>query len=247
MTYPKRGLAAFAKPVRMEGARNRRLLVVVPFGGRMPIRVVIADDHPLTREGLRQYIELEDDIEVAGEAASGTDLLVTLDELDPKPDIAIVDARMPGADVAETARAIARRHPTVRVVVLSAFDDSQMVLAAVRAGAGGYLLKSRDAEHIIRALRLVHAGNLVIDPEATPAILRGVTGAEATTDVEPLSDRELQVLRLLAAGCTNRDIANRLTLSSETVKGYVERILKKLRASDRTAAVAEGLRRGLIE
>jgi len=222
-------------------------VTVVVLGGRVPIRVVIADDHPLTREGLRQYIELEDDIEVAGEASSGTDLLVTLDEMEPKPDIAIVDARMPGADVADTARAIARRHPSVRVVVLSAFDDSQMVLAAVRAGAGGYLLKSRDAAHIIRALRLVNEGNLVIDPEATPAILRGVTGSEPASDVEPLSARELQVLRLLAAGCTNRDIAGRLTLSSETVKGYVERILKKLRASDRTAAVAEGLRRGLIE
>ena len=213
----------------------------------MQIKVVIADDHPLTRQGLRQYIDMEDDLVVTGEAASGTDLLRTLEALADKPDIAIVDARMPGADVAETARTISRRYPTVRVVVLSAFDDSHMVLAALRAGAGGYLLKSRDAGHIIRALRLVHEGNLVIDPEATAAILDSVSAPGSASDIDPLSTRELQVLRLLADGHTNRDIASRLTLSAETVKGYVERILKKLRASDRTAAVAEGLRRGLIE
>lgn len=180
------------------------------------------------------------------EASSGEELLAAVERSDPEPDIALIDSRMPRMDGAEAARLLHRRFPAVRIVMLSAFDDPNLVVAAFRAGAVGYLLKTRDPDHIVRAVRLVHEGGLVVDPDVAPIIVRGLGDAERRQG-EPLSERERQVLSQLPSGRTNREIASAMRLSPDTVKGHLDRIFRKLGAQDRTAAVAEGFRRRLIE
>ena len=210
------------------------------------IRVTIADDHVLVRQGLRRYLETAEDIDVVGEAANGTEAVQLVE--DEKPDIALLDIRMPEMDGLQAARAIIERQPNVGVVILTAYDDRHFVVEAVRAGARGYVLKSRDAEHLIQAVRLVADGNMVIDPDLVMVL------AEELSDNQPkerksdvLTQRELEVLQLLAFGHTNRDIGEKLYISPDTVKTHLEHIFEKLGASDRTAAVAEALRRRLID
>ena len=211
----------------------------------MAIWIAIADDHPLARRGLRQYLEAEGDLRVMVEASSGEELLAAVERADPKPDIALIDSRMPSMDGAEAARRLHQRFPAVRIVMLSAFGDPKLVAAAFRAGAAGYLLKTRDPGHIVRAIRLAHEGGLVVDPDVAPSIIvRGLGEAERRQG-EPLSERERQVLSQLPSGRTNREIASAMRLSPDTVKGHLDRIFRKLGAQDRTAAVAEGFRRRL--
>jgi DNA-binding NarL/FixJ family response regulator len=204
------------------------------------IRVAIADDHSLVRQGLRRYLDMADGIEVVGEAANGQELvdLVAKEE----PDIALVDIRMPEMDGLEAARKIRETHPKTGVIMLTAYDDRQFVVEAVRSGARGYVLKARDAEHLIQTVRLVAGGNMVIDPQLVVSQAK-----ERDRRAETLTAREIEVLQLLAFGHTNRDIAERLYISPDTVKTHLEHIFEKLGASDRTAAVAEALRRRLIE
>jgi DNA-binding NarL/FixJ family response regulator len=201
------------------------------------IRVAIADDHSLVRQGLRRYLDMADGIEVVGEASNGKELMELVGETDP--DIALVDIRMPEMDGLEAARDLRDKHPKVGVIMLTAYDDRQFVVEAVRSGARGYVLKARDAEHLIQTVRLVAGGNMVIDPQST--------AKERDRRAETLTAREIEVLQLLAFGHTNRDIAERLYISPDTVKTHLEHIFEKLGASDRTAAVAEALRRRLIE
>ncbi len=210
------------------------------------IRVTIADDHSLVRQGLRRYLETAEDIDVVGEAANGVEAVKLVEE--EMPDIALLDIRMPEMDGLQAARTIVERQPEVGVVILTAYDDRHFVVEAVRAGARGYVLKSRDAEHLIQAVRLVADGNMVIDPDLVMVL------AEELSDNHPkerkrdvLTARELEVLQLLAFGHTNRDIGEKLYISPDTVKTHLEHIFEKLGASDRTAAVAEALRRRLIE
>jgi DNA-binding NarL/FixJ family response regulator len=213
----------------------------------MAIRVLIADDHSLVRQGIRRYLEMADDIEVVGEASNGEEALRLMENGDGL-DIALLDIRMPEMDGLEAARKIQRLHPSVGVIMLTAYDDRQFVVEAVRAGARGYVLKARDAEHLIQTVRLVAGGNMVIDPQLVVALAEELgqsRGRDRKT--ETLTAREVEVLQLLAFGHTNRDIADRLFISPDTVKTHLEHIFDKLGASDRTAAVAEALRRRLIE
>jgi len=210
------------------------------------VRVAIADDHSLVRQGLRRYLETADGIEVVGEAANGRELLEVLDQT--KPQIALVDIRMPEMDGLEAAREIRANHPEVNVIMLSAYDDRQFVVEAVRAGARGYVLKARDAEHLIQTVRLVASGNMVIDPQLVVALAEELSDAkERDRKADTMTAREIEVLQLLAFGHTNKDIAEKLFISPDTVKTHLEHIFEKLGASDRTAAVAEALRRRLIE
>ena len=212
----------------------------------MAIRVAIADDHSLVRQGLRRYLETAEGIEVVGEASNGVELLALVEK--ESPEIALVDIRMPEMDGLEAARGIRERFPDVGVIMLSAYDDRQFVVEAVRSGARGYVLKARDAEHLIQTVRLVAGGNMVIDPQLVVALAEELSDAkEKDRKADTLTAREVEVLQLLAFGHTNRDIAEKLFISPDTVKTHLEHIFEKLGASDRTAAVAEALRRRLIE
>src|SRR5216117_2969697 len=212
------------------------------------IKVIIADDHSLVRQGLRRYLEMAGDIDVVGEASNGLEVLKLMENGDGAPDVALLDIRMPEMDGLEAARRIRQQHPDVGVIMLTAYDDRQFVVEAVRAGARGYVLKARDAEHLIQTVRLVAGGNMVIDPQLVVALAEELTDAkERDRKAETLTAREIEVLQLLAFGHTNRDIAEKLYISPDTVKTHLEHIFEKLGASDRTAAVAEALRRRLIE
>jgi two-component system response regulator DegU len=210
------------------------------------IRVAIADDHSLVRQGLRRYLDMAEDIEVVGEAADGVETISLIEET--RPDIVLLDIRMPEMDGLEAARRIREKYPDVGVIMLTAYDDRQFVVEAVRSGARGYVLKARDAEHLIQTVRLVAGGNMVIDPQLVVALAEELSQAkERDRRAETLTAREVEVLQLLAFGHTNRDIAEKLYISPDTVKTHLEHIFEKLGASDRTAAVAEALRRRLIE
>jgi NarL family two-component system response regulator LiaR len=214
----------------------------------MPISVVIADDHSLVRQGLRRYLEMAGDIEVLGEASNGVEVLRMIEDGTGEPDIVLLDIRMPEMDGLEAARRIRVRHPDVGIIILTAYDDRQFVVEAVRAGARGYVLKARDAEHLIQTVRLVASGNMVIDPQLVVALAEELSAAaDRDKKAETLTAREIEVLQLLAFGHTNKDIAEQLFISPDTVKTHLEHIFDKLGTSDRTAAVAEALRRRLIE
>jgi two-component system, NarL family, response regulator DegU len=215
-------------------------------GRGVSIRVLIADDHSLVRQGLRRYLDMAEDIDVVGEASNGEEALAMVEK--EQPDIVLLDIRMPGVDGLEAARMIRERYPKVGAIMLTAYDDRQFVVEAVRAGARGYVLKARDAEHLIQTVRLVAGGNMVIDPQLVVALAEELSQAkERDRKAETLTAREIEVLQLLAFGHTNRDIAEKLFISPDTVKTHLEHIFEKLGASDRTAAVAEALRRRLIE
>lgn len=212
----------------------------------MTIRVAIADDHSLVRQGLRRYLDMADGIDVVGEAANGKELLDLVQA--ETPDIALIDIRMPEMDGLEAARELRDHHPDVGVIMLTAYDDRQFVVEAVRSGARGYVLKARDAEHLIQTVRLVAGGNMVIDPQLVVALAEELSSAGSRDrKAETLTAREIEVLQLLAFGHTNKDIAEQLFISPDTVKTHLEHIFEKLGISDRTAAVAEALRRHLIE
>jgi len=218
---------------------------------RMTIKVIIADDHSMVRQGLHRYLEMEADIEVVGEASNGREVLSLVEESADEPEVVILDVRMPEMDGLEAARRITERHPEVGVIMLSAFADQEFVIEAVRAGARGYVLKLGDAEDLIRTIHLVADGNVVINPELAPGMAQELWGgASAPQDArrtKPLSPRELEVLRVMALGHTTKEIAKQLEISSQTVKTHIERIFQKLGVSDRAGAVAAGFRRHLID
>ena len=212
----------------------------------MTVRLIIADDHTLVRQGLRQFLEMASDIEVVGEASTGQEVL-DLVAKDP-PDVILLDLRMPEMDGLEVARRVQEEHPEVGVMMLSAYDYRQFVVEAVRAGARGYVLKSMDAEQLIQAVHLVASGNMVFDPQVVVALAEELTRSrEREERGDVLTAREIEVLQLLAFGNSNKDIAEQLDISAETVKTHLEHIFRKLGTSDRTAAVAEALRRRVID
>ena len=212
----------------------------------MAIRVVLGDDHTLVRQGLRRSMEGHGDLEVLGEGATGAEIVQVVRQTNP--DIAILDIRMPEMDGIEACRVITSEDGGTRVVMLTAYDDRHFVIEAVRAGARGYVLKTRDAEHLIRTVRLVADGNMVIDPELVVALAEELSSAqERDRSAETLTERELEVLQHLSFGYSNREIGARLFISADTVKTHLEHLYQKLGATDRTAAVAEAMRRRLIE
>ncbi|HYZ10774.1 MAG TPA: response regulator transcription factor [Actinomycetota bacterium] len=212
----------------------------------MAIRVVLGDDHTLVRQGLRRSMEAEGGLEVLGEGATGAEIVRVVQET--RPDIAVLDIRMPEMDGIEACRLITSDGTGTQVVMLTAYDDRHFVVEAVRAGARGYVLKTRDAEHLIQTIRLVADGNMVIDPELVVALAEELsTAKDRDQAAETLTERELEVLQHLSFGYSNREIGQRLFISADTVKTHLEHIYQKLGATDRTAAVAEAMRRRLIE
>ena len=204
------------------------------------IRVLIVDDQRLMRQGLRTLLELEPDIQVAGEAEDG---LAALERYESGlPDVVLMDIRMPRLDGVEATRRLLARWPAARVVILTTFDDDQSVFEALRAGALGYLLKDVSGSELAEAIRKVAAGGALIEPSVARKVLAEFTRlapaslASAERLPEPLSERELEVLRLLAQGASNRQIAAQLFLAEGTVKNYISAILDKLGVDDRTQA-----------
>ena len=209
------------------------------------LRVVLADDHVMVRQGIRQFLEEEADIAVIAEAADGQEALKLVAE--HRPDLVVLDVQMPGMTGVEATRQIRSRFPGVRILILTAYDDDPYVFALLRAGADGYILKSAPAEELVRAVRSVAAGQTALSPEIARKVVQQVSAPVATREqAEPLSDREIEVLRLTARGMTNKEMGRQLGISARTVQGHLANIYGKLGVYSRTEAVTEALRRGWI-
>jgi DNA-binding NarL/FixJ family response regulator len=204
------------------------------------IGVLIVDDHPVVRDGLSGMFASHPDFEVLGEAADGAEAVRRAQAL--KPDVVLMDLRMPGMDGVSAIRELARREVRARVLVLTTYDTDTDVLPAIEAGATGYLLKDAPRDELIRAVKAAARGESVLSPSVASVVLGMVRSPAA----EPLSAREFEVLELVARGTTNREAAAKLFISEATVKTHLLHIYAKLGVNDRAAAVAEGFNRGLL-
>ena len=205
------------------------------------IRIVVADDHAVVRQGLRSFLSLQEDMEVVGEAADGAEAVDAVERL--QPDVVLMDMVMPGVDGLSAIRRLLELRPETRIVVLTSYADEDQVVPAVRAGAAGYLLKDVQPAELAAAIRTVAAGGALLAPAVTARVLREVVGGGAP---DPgLTAREREVLGLLARGLTNRQIAAELVLSEKTVKTHVSNILGKLGVADRTQAALYAVREGV--
>lgn len=205
------------------------------------IRVLVVDDHPVVRQGLRAFLDLQDDITVVGEASDGASCVATADEL--RPDVVLLDLRMPGTDGVEALRALRERRIPARVLVVTSFVEPATVLPAVRAGAAGYVYKDVDPSALAAAIRAVHAGHVLLHEEVARVLAVG----DARPAAVHLTAREREVLAEVARGRSNREIARILALSEKTVKTHVSAILGKLGVQDRTQAALHAVRTGLVE
>lgn len=212
------------------------------------IRILIADDHAVVREGTRRILEQESDMEVVGEAGDGEEAVNLATSL--KPDVAIMDISMPKMDGIEATKLIKAACPSISVLVLSAYDDDQFVFSLLEAGAAGYLLKSVRSRELVDAIRAVYSGESVLHPSIARKVLnRFVSASGKPEGKEPsgmLSDREMEVLKLAAKGLSNQDIAEKLCLSIRTVQGHLGHIFNKLQVGSRTEAVVRGLKEGWV-
>ncbi|MFE6964200.1 response regulator [Agromyces sp. NPDC057679] len=208
-----------------------------------PIRLLIADDHPIVRDGLRGMFAGDDRFDVVGEANDGAEAVEAARGLDP--DVVLMDLRMPRVDGVTAIRRLAEHGVRARVLVLTTFDSDTEVLPAIEAGATGYLLKDAPADELLRAVESAARGEAVLAPSVAQKLM-GRVREPAPAPAAVLSERELEVLRLIASGSTNRESAAELFISEATVKTHVLHIFEKLGVNDRAAAVAVGYRRGLL-
>jgi len=212
------------------------------------IRVLLAEDHVVVREGTRELIRLEPDMEVVGEASDGAEAIELVNKL--QPDVVIMDIAMPKVNGIEATKQIKALHPNTVVLVLTAYDNDQYIFALLEAGAAGYLLKNVRGDELIDAIRAVHAGESVLHPAvARRVICRMVSPISSHLEervAAPLSEREMEVLNLAAKGLSNKDIAEQLFLSPRTVQAHLGSIFNKLGVASRTEAILYGLRKGWI-
>jgi DNA-binding NarL/FixJ family response regulator len=214
------------------------------------IRILLVDDQRLMREGLRILLQLEPDLEIVGEVGDGQAALDAFETL--QPDIVLMDVRMPGLDGVEATWRLCERWPGARVIILTTFDDDEYVFEGLRAGARGYLLKDVSGQALAEAVRTVAAGGALIEPSVARKVVAEfarVAPPARPADAglaEPLSEREVEIVRLMALGLNNREIAERLSLAQGTVKNYVTNILQKLGARDRTQAALRARELGLL-
>ena len=209
------------------------------------MKVLIADDHPVVREGLSAMLNRQPDIEVVGEAENGRECVEKARKL--RPDIVLMDLRMPEMDGVEAMRQIAATNPEVRFIVLTTYDNDEYIFKGIEAGARAYLLKDSPREELFKAIRAVHRGESLIQPAVAGKVLDRF--AELSRQVkapEALSDREVEVVKLIAEGTANKEIAVSLHISESTVKTHIQTIFQKLGVSDRTGAVTQAIRKGII-
>jgi DNA-binding NarL/FixJ family response regulator len=209
------------------------------------IRVLVVDDHQVVRRGLRTFLEIQDDIEVVGEAADGAEGVALAGEL--SPDVILMDVKMPGTDGVEALRGLSERGSPARVLVVTSFTEQRTVIPALRAGAAGYVHKDIDPDALAAAVRAVHAGHVLLQPEVASALLAQETPGGPGGRAGTLTEREREVLALIARGRSNREIARALVLSEKTVKTHVSNILMKLDLADRTQAALWAVRHGLTD
>jgi NarL family two-component system response regulator LiaR len=210
------------------------------------IRVLIADDHAVVRQGLRTFLDLQDDIEVVAEAADGEDALAAAER--ERPDVILLDLVMPRLEGVATLRRLRERAPEARVIVLTSFGDDERLFAALRAGAVGYLLKDVEPAELVRGIRTAHTGQSPLSPAVAARVIDELThGGHRGAAVDELTPRELEVLRLIARGRSNKVIALELGMAEKTVKTHVSHVLAKLGLSDRTQAALYAVREGLVD
>ncbi|MDE3088046.1 MAG: response regulator transcription factor [Chloroflexota bacterium] len=210
------------------------------------VRVLIVDDHPIVRQGVRSVLANHSDIQVVGEAENAATLFAILDAL--KPDVVLLDIRMPGQNGIEITQRLKHESPEIKIIILSTYDDEEFLFGALRAGAEGYLLKSASNEVLASAIRQVGRGERLLSQPLVGKVMREFQdlAREKTRADSGLSDQELEVLRMIASGATNKEIAERLFWSEVTVKRKVQDILEKMGVANRAQAVAEASKRGLL-
>lgn len=216
------------------------------------IRLVLADDHAVVRSGTRELLEQQPDLKIIGEASDGNEAVRLAGEL--QPDVIVMDVRMPAMSGVEATRQIKATYPNVKVLVLTAHDDDEYVFALLQAGANGYLLKTAEIEELVRAIRTVAAGKSALAPEVTGKVVAQFTSGKSLPEVltetqenyDGLTERELDILRLVGQGLSNKQIGKRLFISDRTVQAHLSNIFSKLNVSSRTEAVMYAVRKGWI-
>lgn len=210
----------------------------------MIIRVLLADDHVVVRAGIRQFLEQSPDIQVVSEASNGQEAIELIDQL--KPDVAVLDIQMPKMSGIEVTRWIRAHKLSIGILVLTAYDDEPYVQAVLHAGANGYVLKTANPQEIVEAVRDVFNGKSVLDSSLTQKLFHKLSGNSKSQIIEPLTERELQILTLTAKGYTNKAIGVQLSISDRTVQNHLANIFQKLDAESRTEAVMRAVSLGLI-
>ena len=209
------------------------------------IKILIADDHPVVREGLSAMLSKEKEIQVVGEAENGTEAIRKARELEP--DIILMDLRMPEVDGVEAMRQIRVKNPDMKFIVLTTYDNDEYIFKGIEAGARAYLLKDAPREELFKAIRAVYKGESLIQPAVAGKVLdRFAELSREAQSLDALSDRELEVLKLMAKGAANKAIANNLSITESTVKTHIQTIFQKLEVGDRTEAVTQAIKKGLI-
>ena len=209
------------------------------------IRVLVADDHPMLREGLVAVLDTQQDFEVVGEAADGSEVVRLTERLNP--DVILLDLEMPGVDGVAALEKLRSVGSEARTIVFTAYDTDERILGALRAGARGYLLKGASRTEIFDAIRTVHSGGSLLQPLVTGRLLDHMSREQSSPEPDPLTPRELEVLGLLALGLQNKEISSRLFITERTVKFHVSSLMHKLGAENRTETVTIAAQRGLIQ